>query len=378
MDATFRSFEHLASVRPELSRIAPARDLIAGFRDGLLLHAGPAFADPVDLPQPVFNSVVAAARLEGWAETAADVARALADGSLSLAPAQDFGLVTPLAFVVSPSMYCLEMRDAANPSQARFSPLNDGPPALSFRFGAGGADAFSFLRMITEQAGPALSTALTTPVPILPIMADALAKGDDLHGRVEAAQAHVAGLFQGNLSQAAMDYLTKANQFMLNVIMATAALMIGSGAGIAGSRMVMAAGGNGRDCGYKLAEAPDRWITRPASPPIGPKMPDHAARNALPAIGDSAVIDALGLGAACLRFAPERARVLTPFVDAAFFTDAAHAPFLGPHPALGNDAIHLGLDLSRPRDCLGINLGMVEEKGEIGLIGRGVAPWPAD
>ena len=99
------------------------------------------------------------------------------------------------------------------------------------------------------------------------------------------------------------------------------------------------------------------------------------AARALPAIGDSAVIDALGFGAACLRFAPSLGDSLRGWIDDAFFTPAAHASFIGRHPAFPQDDLKLGLDITRPGPILGIMLGMVEAGGTEGLIGRGVASW---
>ncbi|GAB5378136.1 MAG: hypothetical protein AcusKO_45980 [Acuticoccus sp.] len=45
-----------------------------------LLHAGPPFADPTDLPAPMRNSVVAAARFEGFADDEGGTMAALRSG----------------------------------------------------------------------------------------------------------------------------------------------------------------------------------------------------------------------------------------------------------------------------------------------------------
>ena len=73
---------------------------------------------------------------------------------------------------------------------------------------------------------------------------------------------------------------------------------------------------------------------------------------------------------------PERmVRIYDQFVDDAFLTEAAHDPFIGPHPELPLPGLKVGLDLNRPRTSLGIMLGMVDAEGTKGLIGRGIAPW---
>lgn len=370
--ATQQSYERLLAVEPVLTRIAPLRDLVSYLAPKTLFHAGPAFASAKALPAPMLNSVVAAIQHEGWAETAKEARAALASGEVALAPAQDIGLVTPLAFVVGPSMYCLAVGDANKPSALRFAPLNDGPLPDCLRFGTGRPGGLALLRTLTDTIGADLAANLV-PTPVLPVLAAGLAGGDDLHGRVSAAQEAVRGFFGAHLAPESEEYLVKANQFVLNVIMAAAALMIGASGGVPGSTMVVASGGNGVDHGYKLAAEPERWIVRPAKRPVGPKMQENAA--ALPAIGDSAVIDAAGFGAACLRFAPDLAG-LKGHVEDAYFTEAAHDPFIGPHPALKFPGLKVGLDLARPRACLGVMLGMVGAAGTEGLVGRGVAPWP--
>jgi hypothetical protein len=233
------------------------------------------------------------------------------------------------------------------------------------------------LRALTEEIGADLAGALATPVALLPVIARGLAGGDELHGRLNAAQSAVPAFFAGDLSRVTRDYLETANQFVLNVVMAAAALMIGAGAGVPGSALVVACGGNGLELGWKLAGDPERWVTGPATRPRGPRLPGHEAAEPLPAIGDSAVIDALGLGAACLRFAPELGAGLRDHIDPAYYTERAHEPFVAAHPALPFEGLRLGLDLTRPRSCLGIMLGMVGAAGTEGLVGRGVAPWAA-
>jgi hypothetical protein len=374
--ATLESHARLLAAQPVLTRIAPLRACVENLPERTLLHAGPPFADQADLPQPVFNSIAAAALHEGWAASIGTTSAALASGQIKLAPAQDFGVVTPLAFVVGPSMFCLEVRDANGNTPSKFSPLNDGPLPDALRMGTGRAAGLEILRRLTGEIGADLTRSLNAPIPLLPVLNRALMNGDDLHGRVEAAQSEAAGFFGDGLSPASSAYLKQANQFVLNVIMAASALMIGAGAGVPGSTVVVASGGNGREHGYKLASDPARWLTLPASRPQGPHMTGCEQHSPLPAIGDSAVIDAAGFGAACLRRTPALADPLKSFVDPAFLSEAAHDAFIGPHPDLPSD-IRLGLDLTRPRACLGIMLGMLDETGKAGLIGRGIAPWPS-
>jgi hypothetical protein len=371
--ATRVSFERLLAAAPQLDGCAALGSLVA-LPGKTLLHAGPPFQKGEAVPAPVVNSAAAAAQFEGWAADLAEARAAITSGEIRLAPAQDYAVVTPLAFVVSPSMPALRASDAAGKVSPRYAPVNDGPPPAALRFGARHEGQLGRLALL-GRIGPALGQALRDPVPILPIMSAGLVGGDDLHGRVSAANAALFDVLAPRLSGEAGDYLSLANQFVLNVIMAACAVMIGAGEGVEGSRLVTAAGGNGIRFGWQLAGAPAVWQTAAAAAPRGPHFPNTISRRFLPAIGDSAVIDACGFGAAALRHAPDMIAALRGHVSDSYFDATASAAFIGAHPAFPPD-LKLGLDIDAQGPARGVMLAAVDADGEAGLVGRGVSPWP--
>lgn len=373
-DATRTSFERLLAAAPQLDGCAPLGALTT-LPDRTLLHAGPPFQPGETVPAPVLNSAAAAACFEGWAASREAARDALASGDIRLAAAQDFRVVTPLAFVASPSMPALRVSDAHGAAAARFAPINDGPPPAALRFGAVHPDQGARLDLL-RRIGSDFAKALQQPLPLLPILGAGLDGGDDLHGRVTAANAALADRLAPRLAGEARAYLALANQFVLNVIMAACAVMIGAGAGVAESRLVVAAGGNGLRFGWKTADRPDLWRTIRAAAPVGPRFANAGDSVFLPAIGDSVVIDASGFGAAALRYAPEMIAALRGHVDESWFTPAASEPFAGPHPAFPSD-LKLGLDADRAASGRGVILAALDAAGIAGLIGRGIAPWSA-
>lgn len=372
--ATRVSFERLLAATPQLDGCAPLGEFIA-LPDKTLLHAGPPFQAGIALPPPVRNAAAAAAQFEGWAIDYNDACAGLVRGDIRLAPAQDYGVVPPLAYVVSPVMPVLRVSNAAGNASPRYVPVNDGPPPTALRFGASHDGQIERLALVGRIA-PALNDALQEAIPLLSVLRAGLDGGDDLHGRVSAANAALAAILAPRLSGEAGDYLTLANQFVLNVIMAACAVMIGAGAGIMDSRLVTAAGGNGIDFGWQLAGKSGIWQTAAAQAPVGPHFPHTAGKRFLPAIGDSAVIDACGFGAAVLRYAPEMIAALRGHVPDGYFEVTASAGFIGAHPAFPSD-IKLGLDIDAQGPVRGVMLAAVDAEGEAGLVGRGVAPWPA-
>jgi Protein of unknown function (DUF1116) len=159
------------------------------------------------------------------------------------------------------------------------------------------------------------------------------------------------------------------------MLMAGAAVMLAVGAGIAGGGLAAAGGANGWMFGWRRAGEPKRWFVRPAASPVGPQLVADA--QPLPAIGDSAVLDACGFGAPSLRFSPEMVAALGDAAPAVCAGLHAHDAFVGGHPLLPFEGLKLGLDLDSPSARPGVILAILDAAGDAGLIGRGVAPWPA-
>ena len=104
-------------------------------------------------------------------------------------------------------------------------------------------------------------------------------------------------------------------------------------------------GGNGEAFGLSLAGRPAAWITAAAAAPRGAYLPgvDPAAKP-LGAIGDSAVIDALGFGGQALHASPEVRAALQPFLPSGTGTASLLA---AAHPAFTQTGIRVGLDAAR-------------------------------
>ncbi|MGR3795766.1 oxamate carbamoyltransferase subunit AllG family protein [Vannielia sp. SX4] len=352
-------------ISPVLTGCLPLGEAVPGLKARALLHAGPAFDGAAAMPRPVVNAAVAAVLAEGWADAPEAAERMIRAGEVALRPAQEVGVVTPLACVVSQSMPVLVVEAGGVKA---FSPVSDGGLDGALRFGA--ANPAGQVARIGEMAameGP-LRAAIGAGVALMPLMSQAIAAGDDLHGSVAAMS---AGLADRLGMSGAADAYARMPLFALNAVMAAAAVMLKAGAARAPEPMVMAAGGNGVAFGWMTSKAPGVWQVRPATTPEGPRM-DNGAARVLPAIGDSAVIDALGLGGPILRHAPALREALAPFHGAEVF-DASPA-FMAPHPELPED-IHLGCAAARLGQHPGIMLAMLGAEGE-GLVGRGLAGWP--
>lgn len=375
MNRALSSAAHSAMIaaQPVLAGCAP----LNAYRDlpeRVLLHAGPAYDAASETPQLVVHAAISAAMAEGWTASQAEADALIRRGDILLRPAQDFGVVTPLAFVVGPGTAVLQVVDAAGLAPDRCCPVNDGPPDAALRFGAPPSPRRMDRRARLRAIAAPLDVAMRDGIALLPLMAAGLAAGDDLHGQVSGVTRALAEKLLGQLDDAPRDYVEGAGQFGLNAVMGACAVLLAAAATVK-SDMVCAAGGNGVDFGWQRADAPGIWHTAPALRPVGPLFADLPARRVLPAIGDSAVIDACGFGAAILRHAPTMRDALAPFHAPAAFDAGASAAFFGPHPSFPHD-VRLGLRAEEIGGHPGIMLAMLDAAGHEGLVGRGIAPWP--
>lgn len=319
----------------------------------VLLHAGPPLDG--DIPGPVRNACVQALLFEGLAADDATARAMLSTGIVELQPAQDHGVATPLAQVVSASM---PLAAVGNDQHMRWAPLVEGPaPAL--RFGTATVQARERLAVMAEFGLQRLSGLLrANPVPLFPIVTHALEQGDECHARTGAANDALVERIVG-LSDDERRMLQASPGFALPILMAAALWRLQQG-----TTGMAACGGNGVSFGFRL-HGDTRWRTQPSVPPAGTRFAGHADTEALGAIGDSAVVDVCGLGGQAMSAAPvlcEEWRALLPPS-----LSAQRAAVIDPATGLVDPARVWSSGVSPL-----VNLAVLDRAGDAGLIGRGV------
>lgn len=351
--------ENIASGYADMywSHVASRQQLLPGLPASVLLHAGPPFGRAPfggALPAPVRHAAVQALLYEGLAADEHDAAEALAQGRVQLRPAQDYGVVTPLAQVVSASV---PMAVVSCGGLRRYAPLVEaGVPAL--RFGAPPADARARLRLLDLFARAVLAPRLAgDPLPLRPVVHAGLQAGQECHALTDAANRALArGLHLAPRDSAVVQAY---GGFVLPILMAACSLRLEAGGGT-----LVAAGGNGLHFGYRERGA-RQWQTLPAEPPRGTRLAGHEQTPALGAIGDSAVVDFAGLGAQALCHCPDLAREWSAWLPADL---AAHR-----RQVLDGATGTVSLAALRHHGQVPlVNLAILDLQGRHGLIGRGV------
>jgi hypothetical protein len=172
----------------------------------------------------------------------------------------------------------------------------------------------------------------------------------------------------------ALEFIGGNDQFFLNIAMAMGKSILDPARGIAGSTIVTTMCRNGTDFGIRVAGQGERWFTAPVEMPQGLYFPGFSAADANPDIGDSAILEAIGLGAFAMAAAP----AVAGFVGAGGFQDAlAYSRAMGEIAAARNPKWQIpALDFAGV--AAGIDIRRVLETGIVAKLSSGqrYIKWP--
>ncbi len=393
--ANREALHRILAADPVLVDIRRAGELIPELDAGrLMLHAGP----PIEWKRmcgPLKGAVCGAIVFEGWASDLASAESLAASGALRFAPNHHYGAVGPMTGITTRSMPLLVVENRAHGNQA-YCALNEGLGKV-MRFGGNDAEVLARLAWLRDDFGPLLGAALRAAggVALNPIIARGLAMGDEMHQRNIACTSLLLRSLAPALARSAanLQLLEKAflfmggnDQFFLNVAMAMGKSILDPARGIAGASIVTAMSRNGTDFGIRVSALGDAWFTAPVEMPRGLYFPGFSAADANPDIGDSAILEAIGLGAFAMAAAP----AVAGFVGAGGFGDALGytremseiAPARNPKwgiPALEFAGTPTGIDLRRVVEsgiAPAINTGIAHRQAGVGQVGAGIARAP--
>jgi hypothetical protein len=383
----------MMAAHPVLVSVAPAREVIPGMSDDLLLHAGP----PIDWPRmsgPLQGAVIGALLYEGRARDEGEATMVVESGAVRFAPCHHHQAVGPMAGVISPSMAVYVVEDRAHGGRRTFSNLNEGYGQV-LRYGAYAAHVLDHLRWLDQGLAPLLAVALARlgGIDLKALLAEALHMGDDGHNRNKAGSLLFLKLLAPALAataatprlERALAYLGDTALAVLNPVMAACKAMADAAHGVSGSTLVSTMARNGTDFGIRVSGLGDRWFTAPAATPEGLYFPGFSAADANPDIGDSTITETAGIGAFAMAAAP----AIVTFVsgtpeDAVNATLEMYEITVAEHdhftiPALGFRGTPVGIDVARVVE-LGItpriNTGIAHREAGVGQVGAGLVRPP--
>ncbi len=384
----------MLAAEPVLSQVCPAGEVIAGLDERVMLHAGP----PIGWQRmcgPLQSAVIGAAVFEGWAAGPEEASEMAAAGAIAFHPNHDFGAVGPMTGITTRSMAVLVVENRAFANSA-FCTLNEGMGNV-MRFGGGDAEVRQRLAWMAATLAPALAAALEDMggLALKGIVARALSMGDEMHMRNVAATslflremlpalARTSG--DGDTLAAIIEFIGANDQFFLNIVMAMAKAIADPANGIEGSSIVTAMCRNGTDFGVRVSGTGRAWFTAPTAMVEGLFFPGYSTADANPDIGDSCIVECVGLGGFAMAAAPAVAGFVSAgsAADAADTTRAMAEITAGANPdwtlpALDFAGVPTGIDVGKVTDsgtAPAINTAIVHQAPGKGMIGAGVSRAP--
>src|SRR3989304_2154252 len=300
----------MMAATPVLVDIAPAREVIPGLKEKMIIHSG----TPIEWRRMCGaqqGAIIGQTIYEGWAKTPEE-ARALLDkGEITPEPTHPHQTVGPMAGTISPSapVWVVENKAFGNLSFCRQVEGNQ-------QFGDYSDQALQGLRLWRDVWAPTLRKALHTigGLDLKPIITKALQMGDELHNRHSASSSLFANAMAVAIAQTefadkgpvigTLKYVTNHELIFLGLAMAAGKAIADPARDIEYSTIVTAMCRNGVEFGIRVSGLGDEWFTAPAPAVNGLYLPGYAAADAGLDMGDSAITETVGWGAFTLGGAP--------------------------------------------------------------------------
>jgi hypothetical protein len=391
--ANGQAVERITSAQPMLVDVAlHARDVWPDFGH-TLLHAGA----PVSFDRmcgPMQGAMIGALIYERWADTPEVAEQMLRSGTVRIAQCHDFGAVGPMSGIISPSMPLFVVKNETHGNVA-YSNMSEGIGRV-LRFGANGPDVIERLRWIETALAPTLKAALAVsgPIDLKAIQAQALLMGDEVHSRNAAATLQFLAVVSVALADADADrqaareslrFIAGNSQFFLNLSMVSSKAIMDAAHGIEASSVVTAIARNGVTTAIRVSGLGRQWFEAASDMPVGLFFPGFRQEDANADLGDSAICETAGFGGSSLAASPALVQLVGGTVAEAiaysrqmYDVTVARNPGLS-LPALDFSGAPCGIDIRKVVDT-GIRpvltTGIAHREAGVGQIGAGIVRAP--
>ena len=392
--ANREAIRRMLAADPVLVDVIPASDAIPDLGDRMILHAGP----PIDWARmcgPLRGAIAGIAVFEGWAADLEEAGAMAADGAFNFAPNHHFDTVGPMTGLTTRSQPLMVVENRALGNRA-YCAINEGLGKV-MRFGGNDEEVLARLGWLRDVLGPAMGAALRElgGIELKPLIARGLSMGDEMHQRNVACSGLVLRALAPAMAKTSQDpgllgdslgFIGTNDQFHLNIAMAMGKAIMDPVRNIDASTVVTAMSRNGTDFGIRVSGTGDRWFIAPVEMPQGLYFPGFTEDDANPDMGDSTIIETIGLGGFAMGAAPAVAGFVGAgsAAEAAIFTRTMGEIALGENPewtipALDYLGVPTGIDIRLVVEtgiAPTINTGIAHREPGIGQVGAGVVRAP--
>lgn len=304
-DANAEAFRRLDDADPWVVDVRPAREVLPGYRENLVLTSGAPMSWP-DYAGGQREALIGGALFEGLADNRDEAIARFAAGDIEVGGCHDYAAVGSLAGIYTASMPVFVVENRAHGNRG-FCNFYEGKEPRRLNYGCYDEGVHERLLHVNAVLAPVVGEAIRRRggIALKPLIARALRMGDELHSRNAAASI----LFSREILPAVLDmvdedvsgvretmvHLAENDYFFLRLSMAAAKASADSMV-VAGSTLVSAMAFSCRGFAIKLAGLGDTWFEGP--PPIhqGKLFAGHTDDEITWMGGESPITETVGLG----------------------------------------------------------------------------------
>jgi Protein of unknown function (DUF1116) len=393
-DANALAIERILSAEPVLADVDTALNVIPDMTPNTILHSGP----PIDwetMCDPMKRAVRGALIFEGLAQNNSEAEKLMKSKKINLSQNHHHDSVGPMTGIISSSMPVIITKDLTSGKQA-YSTFNEGGGKVLW-FGAVDEETINRLRYIRDDFAPIMKKVIasTGGIPSWSILAQGIQMGDECHNRHAAStnlflKIITEPLFSLGLSLEpairAYRFIAGNSHFFLNITMTACKLAMDAARDISNSTIVTAMSRNGTEFGVRVSGLGDVWFIAPAPYLLDALYnPGYSAEDGAPDIGDSSIIETMGLGGFAIAAAPSMAsfagggfRESVNITEEMGLITTVKNPKFG-IPSLDFEGTPTGIDIRKVVETgilPSINSAVVHKSSGAGQIGAGIVHAP--
>ena len=392
--ANEQALQKMLSADPVLVDVQPAQDVIAGLGEHMILHAGP----PLEWSQmcgPMRGAIAGAIVFEGWAGDLDSATELAASGAIEFHPNHHFDAVGPMTGLTTRNMAVMIVENKTFGNRA-FCTLNEGLGKV-MRFGGNDDQVLDRLRWLSNTLAPVLAQALQgcAGIGLKNIISRGLAMGDEMHQRNVACTSLFLRELAPALARSCKDseqlaeilqFIGGNDQFFLNIAMVMGKAIMDPVRNVEHSSIVTAMSRNGTEFGIRVSGTGDQWFTAPVEMPQGLYFPGFTEADSNPDMGDSTIVETIGLGGFAMAAAPAVAGFVGAgsAADALNYTRTMYEITTSRNsdwaiPAFDFAGVPTGIDIRKVMEtglAPTINTGIAHREPGIGQVGAGIVRAP--